>query len=129
MDKSVLIAMLWGWEGFFSSFYFIASISSMSILSLILWSSWFLEVFPIWCGKFVSWNLWNKNGCFGYWIWFMWPLIGGPNVVDAALCIRLVFYGRQGHELVYLWLIGIGKWLRTEQHALLLLQMCLGWSL
>ncbi|KAF3500494.1 hypothetical protein F2Q69_00044355 [Brassica cretica] len=48
----------------------------------------------------------------------MWPLIGGPNVADAALCIRLDFYGRQGHELVYLWLIGIGKWLRTEQHAL-----------
>ena len=89
--------MLWGWEGFFSSFLFVVSISSMSILSFILWSCWFLEIFPIWCGKFVSWNLWNKNGCFGYWIWFMWSLIGGPNVVDAELCIRFDFFC-MGHK-------------------------------
>lgn len=39
----------------------------------------------------------------------MWSLIGGPNVVDAELCIRFDFYGTQGQELVHLWLLGIGK--------------------
>ena len=126
MDKSLLLAMVWGWEGFFSFVLFVVSISSMSILSFILWSCSFLEFLPIWWGKFVSWNLWNKNGCFGYWIGFMWLLISGLNVVDAVLCIRFDCYGRQGPDLVLLCLFGIGIWLRTEQHGFVILTQVFG---
>lgn len=78
--------------------------------------------FKIWCCVLGILKLWNKDGCFGYCIWYIrrmsCALILWIILIDAVLLRCFGLYGSQDQKEGVTWSLGIWMWLRTVLYGL-----------